>query len=298
MSPGTAADQLEPDPLEIAFRIGIGDAVSAKRFPGGSSTTVWRIDTGRSRYGLRLYGPGDTARLDRELTGMDHAERAGVPVAEQRQQFTYMDRPVLLYSWVDGESLWDLITRSPDRTASIGREFGRVQAAIHQSVSAGGDGRHPRWIEALGPEEERLRTLLYKVASETRSLLHMDYHQLNVIANEDRISGVIDWTNSQFGDPRADVARTVAMLTVEPYVPGREENSLTELRRALHDAWRTGYEEVAGPVAGMAPFYAWAGAYMQRDLAHRVTDPSSWWTDDHMARVGRWTDQWKRECGL
>jgi aminoglycoside phosphotransferase (APT) family kinase protein len=154
------------------------------------------------------------------------------------------------------------------------------------------------WIDSLGEQERELQKILRRVVSPTPSLLHLDYHQLNVLSNGSRIVGVIDWPNAQIGDPRADVARTYSMLAIEPYVPGTQGVRLALLRRIIVAGWRRGYEQIRGRLTDMAPFHAWAGLYLQRSLAHRVTDPSSWWRPEHMMKIRRWTDGWKRRSGL
>ena len=40
------------------------------------------------------------------------------------------------------------------------------------------------------------------------------YHLENVIVEGNRVTGIIDWTNVHFGDPRADFARTYTILRV------------------------------------------------------------------------------------
>ena len=59
-------------------------------------------------------------------------------------------------------------------------------------------------------------------------------------------------------------------------------------------AWRHGYEQAAGPLGDMTLFYAWAGAVMLRDLAPRLANAPH----NPLARVRRWTNEWKRHAGL
>src|SRR5262249_37180897 len=44
------------------------------------------------------------------------------------------------------------------------------------------------------------------------SILHMDFHPLNLIRPPDRQVVVIDWTLAELGDPHADVAKTLMLL--------------------------------------------------------------------------------------
>ncbi len=45
------------------------------------------------------------------------------------------------------------------------------------------------------------------------SVLHMDYHPLNVLVEGVRISGIIDWVRAESGDRHLDVATTAAILS-------------------------------------------------------------------------------------
>lgn len=45
------------------------------------------------------------------------------------------------------------------------------------------------------------------------SVLHMDYHPLNVLVKGTRVTGVIDWVSAERGDRHLDVATTAAILS-------------------------------------------------------------------------------------
>jgi len=96
---------------------------------------------------------------------------------------------------------------------------------------------------------------------------------------------VLDWTNAHAGDPRADFARTVTILRLSPPRGGAGERAM---RLLLELGWRYGY----GPLpSDMAPFYAWAGAAMQHDLAGRFSGAE-------LAHVRRWSAGWYRRISL
>ena len=56
---------------------------------------------------------------------------------------------------------------------------------------------------------------------------------------------------------------------------------------------------MAGPVTGLAPFYAWAEAVMRHDMAPRIwrTD-LPWLTPALLAGIRRWGDGWRAAAGL
>jgi aminoglycoside phosphotransferase (APT) family kinase protein len=51
----------------------------------------------------------------------------------------------------------------------------------------------------------------YRVAAQ--SIVHMDYHPLNVLVRGVRVTGVIDWVNADVGDRHLDSAMTAAILS-------------------------------------------------------------------------------------
>lgn len=56
-----------------------------------------------------------------------------------------------------------------------------------------------------------VRAGAYRVAEP--SIVHMDYHPLNVLVSGTRVTGVIDWVNTDVGDRHLDAAMTAAILS-------------------------------------------------------------------------------------
>jgi aminoglycoside phosphotransferase (APT) family kinase protein len=126
-----------------------------------------------------------------------------------------------------------------------------MQARIHAvRAPALGSASDADWIAWAGPDEPGLQAILRRTASKNCTLLHLDYHPLNVLTDGTQITAVLDWANARSGDARADVARTYTILAVQPLGPGRQPLALGALRHLLARSWRRGYEEVAGPLHG------------------------------------------------
>jgi aminoglycoside phosphotransferase (APT) family kinase protein len=173
-----------------------------------------------------------------------------------------------------------------------------MQAAIH-SIPAPSALRHPvPWVEWADPDEALRRRLLDR-ASVSDVLLHLDFHPMNVLVQHQRVTAVLDWANARAGDPRADLARTASILRFAPLAGALPPPVSYAARRALEAGWRRGYREVAGLVSGMAPFYAWAGAVMVRDLSPRLERPDlPWLTPAFLDRVQTWTKVWRARARL
>jgi aminoglycoside phosphotransferase (APT) family kinase protein len=71
------------------------------------------------------------------------------------------------------------------------------------------NGPLPGLREALDRVSERAH--LFR--SSAQSIVHMDYHPLNVMVQGVRVTGVIDWVNTDVGDRHLDAAMTAVILS-------------------------------------------------------------------------------------
>src|SRR5262249_10261515 len=100
----------------------------------------------------------------------------------------------------------------------LGRHLDEMRAAVARHDLPGlapGLG----WLEAHRPAE-----------AAAPSILHMDFHPLNLIEREDDSLVVLDWTYADLGDPHADVATTLLILDC---VPGPRPRSFPLWNRAV-----------------------------------------------------------------
>lgn len=261
--------------------------------PGGADTLIWRVEHASQLYALRLFSPDQAAMSRREVAAMETAGSAGLPVPEIHAAGSWNGRPALLLSWMPGRPLKHELALHPWRARALGRAFGQAQAAIHR-VPAPVSLLHPlSWVEWADPDETLCARLL-ALAGETNVLLHLDYHPMNVLAEHGRITAVLDWANARGGDPRADLARTASILRFAPLEDVLPSPVSRIVRHALEAGWHRGYREIAGPLSGMAPFYAWAGLVMVRDLAPRLgRSDLPWLTPAYLDRVRDWAAAWR-----
>jgi aminoglycoside phosphotransferase (APT) family kinase protein len=285
------------NPVEILASLGVSAAAAITPVQGGTDTSIWRVEHGGQLSALRVFRPDQAATCQREVEAIEAAHQAELPVPAIRASAVWQGRPVLLLAWCGGVPLWEAIRRRPWRVWPLGMAFGRAQARIH-SVAAPAQLRQepPQWLGWGGSDDQQLQAALRRLARPAQSLLHLDYHPLNVLTDGTRITAVLDWANARGGDPRADAARTYSILTVEPFTPGRPPLALSAIRRLLAAGWRRGYMQAGGDLANMAWFYVWAGAVMARDLAPRVSDPGSWWEPRHLAQIQSWASGWKQRA--
>jgi aminoglycoside phosphotransferase (APT) family kinase protein len=289
------------DPIPILAHLGIPAPTQIEQVHGGAASTIWRVETGQEAYALRLMPPQLRHLAALEAEAMRAASAGGVPTPRLYALTEWEGRPVMLISWMPGVPLAQRVQDDPavsEVTAALCFQFGVMQARIHAISAPPELGNAPRgWIEWLRDDEPELQARL-RALPPRNALIHLDYHPLNVLAEGDRISAVIDWTNARAGDPRADLARTYTILRLEPWTPDPEPPLLRSLRRTLSSAWWRGYVSVAGHPGDMSLFFAWAGFAMINDLSPRVGKPDSHYTPEHMARLHRWATRWKRRALL
>ena len=286
------------DPTDILHTLGVAGPTRAIPVSGGADTLIWRVEAAGQVSGLRLFRPEQAAMARREVAAMAAASAAGLPVPRIYAEGIWRGRPVLHMSWMPGQPLRDELRARPWGARALGVQFGRAQAAVHAMSLPAALLAHPTpWVAWANPDDA-LRDCLHAAARGPDVLLHLDYHPMNVLVADGRVSAVLDWANARIGDPRADLARTASILRFAPLAPGVPRPLGSLLRRLFVAGWRRGYREVAGPIGGMAPFYAWAGEVMIRDLTPRLGRPDLPWLDlNYLERVRQWADGWWERAG-
>ena len=267
------------DSRAVLAALGTQDARSIEPVKGGEDTLLWRVETADGIYALRVMRAEQRPAAEREAAAMRAAAAAGIPVPTVHRTGTYQERPAMLLGWCPGRTLLAEIAERPWRVWALGRQLGRAHARLNH-VPAPTD-LPERWRAWAGDP-----ALAARLPAGDR-LLHLDFHPLNVMTDGRGVTAVIDWTNTSAGDPRADVARTLAILLVTPVDPSTPK-AFAVLRRILAAAYLAGY----GPLDGMPHFHVWAAASMLRDLAPRVADSRHWLRDADLAPVRRWRRYW------
>lgn len=291
--------QTIPYPRALLGALGWAQEVySVTPVRGGWDTAIWRVESEGRAYALRLFRPGQAAVARREAIAM-RLTVPGVPIPAVRAAGQWHGRPVLLIDWCAGRTLLDALRATPQRCWTLARLFGASQARLHAvppPTALLAEGRS--WIDWSGGGAGSVGERLRAVATGSPSVLHFDYHPLNLLVAGTRVTGLIDWTNVHVGDRRADLARTLTILRLAPFPPGQPAVLLRILSRLLEMGWRQGYRAVAGPLDGMAPFYVWAGLALINDLTPRIDQPGGWLREEHLAPARQWVAYWRRRAGL
>ena len=287
------------DPRAILAALGVADGVGAiTAVSGGMDTTIWRVERDGRPYALRVFRPEQAAVARREAAIMA-ADIAGVPIPAVCAAGAWHDRPALLIDWCAGRTLLDAVRAAPRDALALARLFGGIQARLHAATPPAALIAEDRsWIAWAGGSASELTAHLRAVAAGSTRILHLDYHPLNLLVEGRRATGLIDWANVHVGDRRADLARTVTILRLAPSGQGASGLALRLAARLLELGWRRGYRAVAGPIGGMAPFYAWAGAVLVDYLSAKIGRPGLTLQPSDLDPARRWTAHWRQRAGL
>jgi len=269
---------------------------------GGWETSLWRFATTDGRlHALRIYpSPEHAAAARREEVALRTCWDADVPVPTVEASGQWEGRPVLVLSWCPGTTCLAAMLRRPWSIWRLGVSFGRQQARIHGVAPPAAllEGAPDNWLVWGAEQHPEVVARLREMTISTASLIHLDYHPLNVLTDGRRITGVLDWPHGIAGDPRADFARTATLLLTASAPPGPTRPVVRAGRRLFYLAWRQGYTSEAGPVGDLAPFMAWAGVTRLNDLEDARSRPQSWADQRDFVAARRWVEQWKRRAGI
>jgi aminoglycoside phosphotransferase (APT) family kinase protein len=285
------------DPVAILAALGVTDAAGIMPVQGGQDTAIWRVDTGGKRCALRLFRAGEERKCRREVASMRAAAAGGIPVPIIHAEGIWAGRPALLLSWMPGRTMVGAFEKQPWRIAAFGAMCGRMHARIHAvPVPEGPEYPPDRWLDWAGPLDAPLRERVLALARRPLVLCHFDYHPLNVMTDGKAVTAVLDWPNAMPGDPRADLARAVALMRFPPNVTIRPHEALAV--RIFLRAWWRAYQRAAGPVAEMAPFYALAGTTTLLDQEGKLDRPNIPRNAASFDPLRRWTAMWRQRAGL
>ncbi|HMM43974.1 MAG TPA: phosphotransferase, partial [Thermomicrobiales bacterium] len=199
------------DPHAILVALGIPHADAVTPVLGGKDAALFRVERGKDAFALRIFRPGDERVLQFEAAVMRAAGDCGIPVPAIHASVVSDDRPALLLEWRAGRTVVEEAIADPARAEPLGIAAGRMLARLHQ-IEPHEWIRERSWLDWFAIPDTLARALT-AVAGPPR-LLHLDYHPLNLLTDGAAITAILDWTNARAGDPRADLARALAILAL------------------------------------------------------------------------------------
>lgn len=225
---------------------------------GGKDSLVYKVtDSAGTEYALRLLPKDNVNQFHTEKKMMEIAASQAIPVPKIYTVMVCGEHAVMLMEWAGGQTVLAELQVQPENARLIGQEFGKMQATIN-SIVMHDDEVKASWLTP-DEEEEELYYRINAVKKSEARLLHLDFHPLNVLIENGKITAVIDWANASFGDYRFDFARTYSILEQVG-----KDHFAGEVLVEFEKGWKEGYEQEISPLENMDLFNAWAGLRLKK----------------------------------
>jgi aminoglycoside phosphotransferase (APT) family kinase protein len=132
------------------------------------------------------------------------------------------------------------------------------------------------WVGRIPEEYRKIATYILTLNPSSNSIIHLDFHPLNIISDGSKITGIVDWSGACLGDIRADLARTEITILTAPIPQSPMHAVLNFARRIFLKAWRYGYTKIAGSIPDYRPFIGWACANLLWEITLFGAEFDSW----------------------
>ncbi len=186
---------------------------------------------------IRIYcSPVARPRIRREFIIQRHLYQLNYPVAQpllMEEDCTYLDGPFLIMKRICGPTLLHSLLRRPWRLIHGPVEMAQLHARLHRLPTRGfpdlagclltrrleemATAIDEYGLQGLQPGLDWL--LLHRPAApSTARILHLDFHPLNLVVDQNGSLVVLDWNEAEIGDPHADVGTTVMLMDCLPPV--------------------------------------------------------------------------------
>jgi len=185
-----------------------------KRYGGQVGSGMSAVVYAREGKVAKVYRPGQPPRqVFQEAFTLVAVGEQGIPVPKVYGVETFLGRTTLIMDQVKGESLADVMFRSPEKTGECVDKVVELQVAMHKVAST-----HFRPIKLVlagnilsapgldDAERKKLIAMLEKLP-DGYATLHGDFHGGNILFDGTNYK-IIDWAEVALGDPAADVARS------------------------------------------------------------------------------------------
>ena len=218
----------------------------------GREADVYEYQDGRV---LKLFrAPGLSARVAFEISALEAARSAGVPVPAVYEEVEVDGRLGLVMEHLKGSDLLTIIARKPWLVFRCGRLTGETHARINAArapaslpsvleVMSRGLARLARSEPVLAEWVERILAHL----PDGDALCHGDFHPGQMMLSGDQ-QAAFDWSGAKRGDPLFDYARTRVLLSMGEPPPGSglPLKLLAKIgRRLVISSYVTSYERSA-----------------------------------------------------
>jgi aminoglycoside phosphotransferase (APT) family kinase protein len=213
---------------------------------------------------LRIFSsPNGVPRIGHEFAVQRHLHRTGYPVPEPlllEEGCELFGGPFLIMEHIPGRTFLEDVSANPLRLWNTPWELAPLHVRLHALPTDGFPSPPGPFLDRRLDDmrvlirEYDLRRLLpgwrwlaahRPAPPASPSILHLDFHPLNVMRGPDRSLTVLDWTEADVGDFHADVATTLMLMKccATPEVSGWRRRLLPVGRFFLWRRYYRGYKK-------------------------------------------------------
>jgi aminoglycoside phosphotransferase (APT) family kinase protein len=189
---------------------------------------------------LRVYSSiSGLPRLQHEVDVQRHMRARGYPVARpllMEESDNLFGGPFMIMESLPGRSLLDELFRRFWRIVHAPVEMAEMQARLHRMPVDGFPAPAGEFLERKfrdmhelidDYDQDNLRAGLdwleeHRPPPPTRaSILHMDFHPINMLCRWRQCTGILDWSDADVGDRHADIAYSLVLMRSAPVQIGQ-----------------------------------------------------------------------------
>ncbi|WP_245208947.1 phosphotransferase family protein [Gottfriedia endophytica] len=218
--------QINELPIEIKEELGV---IKNIQYPKqGCTSDVAVIETDATTYVVkRAKGEQYCSWLSKESSVLNALKNCSLPIPNV---FNFVEQKEESQSWIlmdflEGETVRSALLNEKNREKrqDIVYQFGKVLSQIHSTPCPKEFYPSSTWLEEMLKtaeynlkhyEVDGTRELLDTIKTNKprpvkQTLIHGDFTVDNVLMNNGKISGIIDWSGGAFGDPRYDASLAI-----------------------------------------------------------------------------------------
>ena len=233
---------------------------------------------------------GQVLKLFYDWFGLDNIEyeariartvhASGLPVPAVGEIICVNGRNGLVYQRVDGNSMWEMLSRKPWCGFRYARRMAELHAGMHaRTIQADIPSQRQRLINKIHHMEAfpaRLQSKLL-AALETMPggdrLCHGDFHPGNILMTAQGET-IIDWIDASRGNPLADLARTTILALGAAETSQIQNKSRKAFLRIFHAAYIRHYFKLRP--GGEGEYRHWLPIIAAARLSEGIPELEKW----------------------
>jgi uncharacterized protein (TIGR02172 family) len=183
----------------------------------GRTATIYAWEDNRV---LKLFNQGyDRSMAEREAWVSKRVQEAGLPVPAVYDLVELNGQYGVVYERIDGKSMLNQLQAKPWRGMTLARQLADLHAAVHRTHLDDFPSHRERmvWqIEHADPMPDPIKIAALDALGKLpdgHAVCHGDFHPDNILMSP-RGPVIIDWESVTRGNPLADVARSLLLISL------------------------------------------------------------------------------------